>query len=176
LRVPKHNTAITQEYTSGLASRPAGMSEGGLWSETAKKYVLERAYPRAAVQTDRGLDLRSIKVIYNNEIPLNSDKQPVCQVQPGIAPRQQSYCVPQPTDSPASSAASAAYLKSVLSQASASMASSKSTAISAQVSAWIFITSALSAASVASAKSNPPPPPPPPTTRTQAPPHRLHLP
>ena len=129
-------------------------------------------------------------MIYNGEIPLGANQQPVCQVPAGNRKRQESACVTQPMDSsiPSASVASVLSVASMASVTSVQSVASVSSWASVEASAsvfsvaWFSGVSAASAASVASVESaqqaslasiasaNATPPPPPATPTSAAPP------
>jgi hypothetical protein len=134
LGVPKHNAAITKIYNDNLANKPAGVTNGAFWSTAVLQYARSKAWERQRVQKDPGHNGVPVKVIWNGEIPLDKNKQPICQASPATVggagvPRQASPCAPeepdpQDSDSPSeASSKSAASASSVHSSQTASQAS-----------------------------------------------------
>jgi hypothetical protein len=124
-------TTHTTEITSVFATLP---QQGEYWSETVKQYVIDKAYPRPP----RGSELPNFnKVIYNGEIPLAMDGQPLCAVV-----KRQEFNGPSSCVSPASASA-----MSLASASSASVASISSASIASVSSASVVSVSSAEARS-----------------------------
>jgi hypothetical protein len=140
LGTDSHRAEITAIYNN----LPVDQQDGINWSLVVKQYVKDLSYIRTS---SNPAVPNQANVIYNGEIPLNQQQQPVCQANPN--PKRQDS--PDSCESPAS--ASALSLASVVSVSSASVASASSASLASILSASIASVSSVSAVSVSSSEA-----------------------